>query len=182
MTPFTGERCTVLFQGFIVTNIIWECALLPMEKELFHDVLYFLFWSSESCWMQEVWRGHSFSYKGDKNYSVDFSWSHTDPVSPTVEPTNSSSSACCLLFLPVFHKAWNYAGEGEMALKLEVEWLHKQDAWIAFLCPKSVTGKNWHKPPFFFYIGILCLEVPWECVSKWDGVTEHGICWTKYEP
>lgn len=41
--PFTGERCTVLFQRFIVTNIICECALLPMEKEIFHDVLYFLF-------------------------------------------------------------------------------------------------------------------------------------------
>lgn len=33
MIPFTGERCTVLFQRFIVTNIIWECALLPMEKK-----------------------------------------------------------------------------------------------------------------------------------------------------
>lgn len=63
MMPFTGEKCTVLFQRFIVTNIIWECALLPMEKEPFHNVLYFLFWCSWSCWMnvQAVRLGHSFS-------------------------------------------------------------------------------------------------------------------------
>lgn len=71
--------------------------------------------------MQAVWRGHSFSHKVDKNYSVDVSWSHTDPVSPKVEPTNSSSNVCCLLFLPIFHKVWNHAGEGEVVLKLGVE-------------------------------------------------------------
>lgn len=125
MMPFTGERCTVLFQRFIVTNIIWECAFLPVEKELFHDVLYFLFWCSWSCWMQAVWIGHSFSYKVDKNYSVDVSWSHTDHVSPTVEPTNSYSNVCHLLFLSTFHDTRNHAGDGEVASKLGVERSHK---------------------------------------------------------
>lgn len=150
MVLFTGERCTVLFQRFIVTNIIWECALLPMEKELFHDVLYFLFWCSWSCWMQEAWVGHSFSYKLSKNYSVDVSSSHIELVSPTVESTNSYSNVChlyCFSLLSMIPGILQVKGRWLAGLGLKV--YTKQGVWTVFLCPNPFTGTKWHNKPYF---------------------------------
>lgn len=130
MVLFAGERCTVLFQRFIVTNIVWECALLSMEKELFHDVLYFLFWCSWSCWMQEAWIGYSFSYRVSKNYSVAVSLSHIELVSPTVEPTNSYSNVCHLYCFSLLSMILGIhlsmiLGEGKVASRFGFESLHK---------------------------------------------------------
>lgn len=63
--------------------------------------------------------------------------------------------------------------KGRWLASLGLKGYTKWAAWTVFLCHKHFIGTNWHNKPYFHGTSVSG--------SAWDGVREHGMCWTKYE-